>query len=125
MIAKPIYESLPLTYLIIGGAGIVTAQPIYALAAAVVVYLFGGYIYNQRSANRRTDPKRKRKQGFIPEFLYGQLPFLYILAAGLLTRFYPRDSSTLFSICLVTFGFYLIMRRASFRHHKIPASSFR
>ncbi|WP_394129737.1 hypothetical protein [Shewanella maritima] len=123
MLAKPIYETLPYIYLFIGGVGAIVAKPAYAIYAAILVFIYGAYIYNQRSANRRTDPKRKRKRGILPEFIYGQLPFLYILTAALIYRFYPKDSSTLFAICLVTFGFYLVIRRASFRHHKAPISS--
>ncbi|MBR9726671.1 hypothetical protein ACFOD0_07250 [Shewanella intestini] len=124
MLAKPLYEILPLTYLSVGSIGIISAQPIYALFSAVTVFLYGAYIYNQRSINRRTDPKRKRKKGFIPEFLYGQLPFLFILSAGLLNRLYPKDSSILFGIFLFTFGLYLLLRRSSFRQHKYPISSY-
>lgn len=120
MLIKPLYELLPYTYIAIGGVSILILQQEYAIAAAVVVFLFGARIYNLRSQNRRTDTKRRRKEGLWPDWLYGYMPFLYILSAALLYRFIPKDSSALFAICLVTFGTYLLLRRSSYRRHKIP-----
>jgi uncharacterized membrane protein YfcA len=120
MLIKPLYELLPYTYIAIGGVSILLLQQEYAIAAAVVVFLCGARIYNLRSQNRRTDTKRRRKEGIWPDWLYGYMPFLYILSAALLYRFIPKDSSALFAICLVTFGTYLLLRRSSYRRHKIP-----
>lgn len=120
MLIKPVYELLPFAYIGIGGASILLLQNDYAIAASVCVFLFGAHIYNLRSQNRRTDSKRKRKDGIWPQWLYGQLPFFYILSAAILYRFFPKTSSSLFAICLVTFGFYLILRRSLYRHHKVP-----
>ncbi|MCL1141448.1 hypothetical protein [Shewanella gaetbuli] len=120
MLIKPIYELLPFTYIAIGSASLLVLQQEYAIAAAVFVYVFGARIYNLRSQNRRTDQKRKRKEGIWPEWLYGYLPFIYILSAVLLYRYDPKESSSLFAICLLTFGAYLIIRRSSYRKHKIP-----
>ena len=120
MLIKPVYELLPYTYMTIGGVSILLLQQQYAIAAAVMVYLFGARIYTLRSENRRTDLKRRRKEGIWPDWLYGYLPFLYILSAALLYRFFPKDSSALFAICLLTFGTYLLLRRSTYRRHKIP-----
>ena len=120
MLIKPVYELLPYSYMIVGTVSLFLLEPSYALVASTVVYLYGAHVYNLRSKNRRTDPKRKRKTGAIPETLYGLLPFIYVFSALSLYRFYPRDSSTLFALCLVTYGAYLIMRRSSYRHHKYP-----
>ncbi|GGB59965.1 hypothetical protein K8B83_18065 [Shewanella inventionis] len=120
MLIKPIYELLPYSYMIVGTASIFLLEPSYALAASIVVYLYGAHIYNLRSKNRRTDPKRKRKAGALPETLYGLMPFIYVFSALSLYRFYPKDSSTLFALCLATYGAYLFMRRSSYRHHKYP-----
>lgn len=122
MLIKPLYELLPFSYMVIGCVSIFLLEPNYALIASVVVYLYGAHIYNLRSKNRRTDAKRKRKSGLIPETLYGLMPFIYVLTAVSLYRFYPRDSSTLFALCLITYGVYLILRRSSYRHHKLPRS---
>ena len=122
MLIKPVYELLPYTYIAVGGLSTLIVEPIYALVAGIIVYLFGARLYNLRSLNRRTDSKRRRKYGMFPEFIYGLLPFIYILSAGLLYRFYPKDSSTLFAISLVTFGMYLLIRRSSYRHHRTPQS---
>jgi hypothetical protein len=120
MLIKPLYESLPFTYMIIGYVSIFLLEPNYVLIASVVVYLYGAYIYTLRSKNRRTDPKRKRKSGFIPETLYGLLPFIYVLIAASLYNFYPKDSSTLFALCLTAYGGYLFLSRLSYRHHRLP-----
>jgi len=120
MLIKPFYELLPFIYMIIGILSIFLLEPNYAIIASVVVYLYGAHIYNLRSKNRRTDLKRKRKSGFMPETLYGLMPFNYVLIAVSLYHFYPRDSSTLFALCLTTYGGYLFLRRVSFRHHRLP-----
>ncbi|MDP5145157.1 hypothetical protein ORI98_01710 [Shewanella sp. ULN5] len=121
MLIKPVYELLPYTYIVIGGVSVLMLQQQYAIAAAILLYLLGARIYNLRSENRRTDIKRKRREGFIPDWLYAYMPFLYILSAALLYRFYPKDSSALLAICLLTFGTYLLLRRSTYRRHKIPA----
>ncbi|MBB1440674.1 hypothetical protein H5202_18775 [Shewanella sp. SG41-4] len=120
MLIKPLYELLPFTYMVVGSVSIFLLEPSYALIASIVVYFYGAHIYNLRSKNRRTDPKRKRKAGYIPETIYGLLPFIYVLSAVSLYRFYPRDSSTLFALCLTTYGSYLFLRRLSYRHHRLP-----
>jgi uncharacterized membrane protein len=120
MLIKPLYELLPFTYMIIGCVSIFLLEPNYVLIASVVVYLYGAYIYTLRSKNRRTDPKRKRKSGFMPETLYGLLPFIYVLIAASLYNFYPKNSSTLFALCLTTYGGYLFLSRLSYRHHRLP-----
>ena len=120
MLIKPVYELLPYTYIVIGGVSVLLLQQQYAIAAAILMYLLGARIYNLRSENRRTDMKRKRREGILPDWLYGYMPFLYILSAVLLYRFYPKDSSALFAICLITFGMYLLLRRSTYRRHKIP-----
>ncbi|WP_445946679.1 hypothetical protein [Shewanella sp.] len=124
MLIKPIYELLPFTYMAIGGLSLLYLEPKYAIAAAILIYLLGARIYILRSNNRRTDLKRKRKQGIMPQTLYNYLPFLCILAASILYRLVPRDSSVLIAICLLTYGLYILMRRASYRNHRVPASSF-
>ncbi|MGX9463495.1 hypothetical protein ACWXWU_20050 [Shewanella sp. A14] len=120
MLIKPLYELLPFTYMFIGSVSIFLLEPNYALIASVLVYLYGAHVYNLRSKNRRTDLKRKRKSGFMPETLYGLLPFIYVLIAAGLYRFYPKDSSTLFALCLTTYGGYLFFRRLNYRHHRFP-----
>lgn len=124
MLIKPVYELLPFTYLTIGVVSLLYLEPKYAIVAAIIVYLLGASIYNLRSNNRRTDPKRKRKHGMLPEFAYNFLPFIYILSASMLYRFYPKDSSALIAILLVTYGVYVLLRRASYRNHRTPASNF-
>jgi hypothetical protein len=124
MLIKPIYELLPFTYMAIGGLSLLYLEPQYAIAAAVLVYLLGARIYILRSNNRRTDLKRKRKQGIMPSTLYNYLPFICILAASALYRFVPKDSTVLIAICLLTYGLYILIRRASYRNHRVPISSF-
>ncbi|QIR15219.1 hypothetical protein [Shewanella aestuarii] len=121
MLIKPVYELLPFTYLGIGGISILLLEQNYAIAASIVVFFFGARIYNLRSQNRRTDHKRRRKTGIWPDWFYGFIPFIYIISAAILYRFYPKGSTTLFALCLVTFGVYLLLRRSSYRHHKMPA----
>ncbi|WP_350432779.1 hypothetical protein ABIS04_04955 [Shewanella sp. H8] len=120
MVIKPLYELLPFTYMIVGSMSIFLLEPNFAVIASIVVYLYGAHIYNLRSKNRRTDLKRKRKSGLIPETLYGLLPFIYVLTAVGIYRYYPRDSSTLFALCLTSYGLYLFLRRLSYRHHRLP-----
>jgi hypothetical protein len=124
MLIKPIYELLPFTYMAIGGLSLLYLEPKYAIAAAILVYILGARIYILRSNNRRTDLRRKRKQGLMPSAVYNYLPFICILAASALYRFVPKDSSALIAICLLTYGIYILMRRASYRNHRVPVSSF-
>lgn len=122
MLIKPIYEILPLTYIIVGGGSVVFLQEPYAIIASLLVFFYGAHIWNQRSKNRRTDKKRKRVDGFIPESLYGYTPFIYIMSAGLIFRFLPKDSGVLIAACLLAYGAYILIRRISYRHHKLPTA---
>lgn len=124
MLMKPFYELLPFAYLSTGVLSLLYLEPKYAIVAALVLYFLGARIYNLRSNNRRTDPKRKRKQGMWPSSLYSFLPFIYILSASMLYRFSPKDSTTIVAICLLTYGLYVLARRASYRHHRAPISNF-
>ncbi|GIU51674.1 MULTISPECIES: hypothetical protein [Shewanella] len=120
MLIKPIYEILPLTYMIVGAGSVALLKEPYAILASLLVFFYGAHIWNQRSKNRRTDRKRKRIDGILPESIYGYLPFIYIMSAGLIFRFLPKDSGVVISICLFTYGAYVLLRRISYRHHKIP-----
>ncbi|WP_394200129.1 hypothetical protein [Shewanella waksmanii] len=123
MIAKSIYEVLPYSYLTLGGSSMLVLENTFAVIAALVIFMMGARVYNLRSKNRRTDPVRKRKSRGLPESLYDLLPFIYLCTAFLLFRFYPQGAGPILGICLLTYSFYILLRRISYRQHKIPAEN--
>lgn len=125
MLIKPLYEILPLTYMLVGAGSVAFLKEPYIMIASILVFFYGAHIWNQRSKNRRTDKKRKRIDGVLPESIYGYMPFTYIMSAGLIFRFFPKDSGILISICLLTYGSYILIRRISYRHHKLPTTAVR
>lgn len=125
MLIKPIYEILPLTYMLVGAGSVSLLQEPYTIIASLLVFFYGAHIWNLRSKNRRTDKKRKRRDGMLSESIYGYMPFIYIMSAGLIFRFLPKDSAVLVSIFLLTYGSYILLRRINYRHHKLPTAAIR
>lgn len=123
MIAKSIYEVLPYSYLTLGGSSMLVLENSFAVAASLVIFIMGGRVYSLRSKNRRTDPVRKRKARGLPEPMYDLLPFLYLCTAFLLFRYYPQGLGPILGICLLTYSLYILIRRISYRQHRIPAEN--
>lgn len=122
MLAKPLYEILPYVYMALGSSSFITLDINYAMITATVIFILGARIYIQRSQNRRTDPARRRKSGYFPEVIYNFLPFIYLFAALSIFKFMPKDLYPLLAICLLSYSLYILLRRALYRRHRLPAS---
>lgn len=118
MLSKPIYEALPLSYVIVGGLGITLLDSVLAQAACIIIFLFGSWIYSLRSQNRRTDPSKRRKKGILPHYIYEHIPSLYLLTALLIQRV---DSTHIpvITLVLLSYAAYLMVRRRQYRKHKV------
>ena len=117
MLSKPIYEALPFCYLSLGSLSFMLLPSIYAQTLGIVIFLFGSHIYLLRSSNRRTDPKRRHKKGWLPAFIYEHIPRLFLLLSLLLLKV---DSTTIpiISLLLMSSALYLALRRSLYRKHK-------
>ncbi len=125
MLIKPLYEILPYTYMIVGAASVPFIEQPYIVVASILVFFYGAHVWNLRSRNRRTDKKRKRVEGYLPDSIYGFMPFIYIISAVITFRFFPQDSAQLLSIGLFTYGGYILLRRISYRCHKHPSRNIK
>lgn len=120
MISRPVYEALPVSYIIIGATSLLTFEQGYAIASAIVIFVIGANIYNMRSHNRRTDPIKKRKYGGMPISTYNFAPFLYLLLAILIFKFYPSDLTPAISIGFMAYSLFILFKRSSNRRHRTP-----
>ena len=122
MLTKPVYEALPYGYMALGVASFMLLEPNYALIASAVIFVLGARIYTMRSQNRRTDPIKRRKSGGIPKMIYDLLPFLYLLGALSIFKFLPEKFYPLLAILLLSYSFYILVRRKLYRRHKLPVT---
>ncbi|WP_330148887.1 hypothetical protein [Shewanella xiamenensis] len=122
MLAKPVYEVLPFGYMILGCLSFMLLEPDYVLIAALVVFVLGARIYNLRSQNRRTDPVKRRKSGYLPKTIYDLLPFIYLFSALAIFKFFPKNLYPLLAIMLLSYSFHILVRRSIHRRHKIPTT---
>ncbi|WOT04314.1 hypothetical protein [Shewanella youngdeokensis] len=124
MLSRPFYEALPYSYIAIGTCCLLLLEQTLVQILAVVVYILGSRVYALRSANRRTDPKKRRKRGRIPSYLYEHIPSLCLLGSILLTKL-DLKAAPIFALICCSYGIYLFVLRASYRKHQIVASEFR
>jgi hypothetical protein len=120
MLSKPLYEILPLGYIVIGSTSILLLEEGWAMVAAFTVFYLGTKVYNMRSQNRRTDPMRKRKKGKVPVSLYNTLPFVYLFIAVIVLKSSATGLATVISLSLMSYSVYVLMRRAAYRRHQLP-----
>ncbi|MFT5704875.1 MAG: hypothetical protein ACI8SK_000828 [Shewanella sp.] len=121
MLSRPLYEILPLSYIAIGSASILWLDEKWALVAAFTVFYLGTKVYNMRSQNRRTDPSRKRKKGNFPLELYNALPFVYLFIAIIILKSSATGLGAIISVSLMLYSLYLLIKRSTYRRHKLPA----
>lgn len=119
MLSKPLYEILPLGYIIFGSTSMLLLEEDWALVAAFTIFYLGTKVYNMRSQNRRTDPMRKRKKGGIPATLYNGLPFLYLLIAVIILKSSATVLGVGISLSLVSYSLYVLMKRSAYRRHQL------
>lgn len=118
MLAKPIYEALPYSYLLVGALAISKIDSTIAQGLGVLLFLFGSQIYVLRSDNRRTDRASRRKKGIIPRFIYERIPAFYLLS-GLLVLKIESTYSPVISLIIISYAAYLAIRRSQYRKHKV------
>lgn len=120
MLTRTVYEALPVSYVALGGSTLFLLEQSLALISASIVFWLGAKVYNMRSNNRRTDSKRKRKSGYIPESVYSLLPFAYLFGAILLFRSDAKGAGIVLALILLSYSLYILIRRSSYRQHKLP-----
>lgn len=117
MLTKPIYEILPVSYMLIGATSLLMLDQGYAIVFSLVIFTLGAKIYTMRSQNRRTDLLKKRKSGTLPRSVYDATPFVYLLLATLVFKLLPSGIGPVIGIVLMTYSVYILARRSSNRHH--------
>lgn len=117
MLTKPIYEILPVSYMLIGATSLLMLDQGYAIVFSLVIFTLGAKIYTMRSQNRRTDPLRKRKSGTLPRSVYDATPFVYFLLATLVFKLLPSGIGPVIGIVLMTYSVYILVIRSSNRRH--------
>lgn len=121
MLSKPVYEALPYTYLAVGSISVMMLEQTYAQLFSILLFLMGSRVYALRSQNRRTDSKRRRKEGKLPAFIYEHTPYLYVLTALLLLKLDSKLAPVL-SIILFSYALYIFARRSMNRKHTTVTS---
>ena len=117
MLSKPVYEALPYTYLAIGSISVMMLEQTYAQVFSILLFLMGSRVYALRSSNRRTDPKKRRRKGLLPAFIYEHMPYIYILTALLLLKL-DSKLAPVFSMVLISYALYIVISLAMYRKHK-------
>ncbi|RKF14255.1 hypothetical protein DBZ36_16450 [Alginatibacterium sediminis] len=118
MLARPIYEALPLMYLVLGALSIVFLEPALAKIGGLLLFMSGSITWVMRSnARRRDDFKTHHVQGiFLPEAYYEFFPFLLLGISVLLAAFYFNGPGIVFMILASLRGLQLIYLRSRYRH---------
>ncbi len=117
MILKPVYEVMPYLYLIAGSVIVVTL-PGAAIAAGLLLYAFGAWLWLVRSDRRRVNsryPKSVGSRFFWGDTLYELQPFLYILLGVLVVGLLQHDLRLLMGPLMVLTGMVVLMVRHSER----------
>ncbi|WP_394146766.1 hypothetical protein [Shewanella atlantica] len=122
MIAKSLYEALPISYITIGSASILMLEQRAAIFFAIILFALGAKIYDMRSQNRRTDPLKKRKAGKLPDSLYNFIPFIYLFAATLVFKLYPTIYGAMIGAGIIAYSLYILIKRSSYRRHALTES---
>jgi len=121
VIPKPVYEVLPYIYLIAGSV-IIAALPGGAIAAGLLLYAFGAWLWLVRSDRRRLNSRHPKSVGsrfYWGDSLYELQPFLYILLGVLVVGQLQHDIRLLMGPLMVLAGVVVLTIRASART-KLP-----
>lgn len=129
VIAKPIYEPLPIAYLLIAIGIIFWIDNSLALVSGALFYCAGAMIWVRRSVFRR-DQRIKAKKGHshiktramnalfnLPENVYELLPFAYI-ATGFMIFYIQPDRLGLVLAALCCFAGSLVLALRSTNRHR-------
>lgn len=118
MLPKPIYEVMPIAYLVVGSALVVGSEHDLLFIAGCALFVAGSMIAFLRSEFRRLDDHNTplHKLIFLPEYLYEMLPFAYLLVSLLLIRYADSRISHVVAAILVSYGFIRLYQRYRNRH---------
>ncbi|WP_372869719.1 hypothetical protein [Shewanella sp.] len=120
MLSRALYEPLPHACMLAASATLIWHQSILSLSAGLLLFFMGARIYILRSANRRTDPARKRKNGRLPQFLYELFPFACLAFSMLLLSMNGTGWQIVPSLMLISYGLYVLASRTNYRKHQRP-----
>jgi len=117
MLPTLLYEALPLIYIASGSVMLTTGQSSLTLAAAVLLYFAGAFIWIMRSENRRTDRRTgpSHKFIFLPEALYEFKPFFYLFIGLLLIR---NEVFLIAGALIIFWALFCEIRRSRNRKHQ-------
>ena len=120
MIPKPLYESLPYLYMVIGIAVLVALGNYFAMFSGLMLFLAGSLIWILRSDHRRASRKQR---GPIPYWLYELQPFLYA-SLGVSLGFYSQNVYFYPSAMILTVaGMQVWYLRSVQRRHRMPVNN--
>jgi len=117
MLPTLLYEALPLIYLSSGSVMLTIGQSTLTLAAAVLLFFAGAFIWIMRSENRRTDHRvgPAHKFIFLPETLYEFKPFFYLFIGLLLLR---NEEFLIAGSLIIFWALVCEVRRSRHRQHQ-------
>lgn len=126
MISKPVYNLMPYLYLLAGGVIIITL-PGAAIAAGLLLYAYGAWLWLVRSDRRRVNSRQPASVGsrfYWGETLYELQPFFYILLGVFLIALIEHDLRLLMGPLMMLTGVAVLAIRASARKKiaQLPAS---
>ncbi len=119
MLTKPIYEALPLTYLVTGAGSFLTLEQGYGVLAGLLLYSMGSLLWVMRSNFRRKDKNRSpgNKRLITPEWLYEFVPFIYLAMAGFVLSLNAHILLTVLVSLLSFHSMHILYMR---HKHRVP-----
>ncbi|MEH6627312.1 MAG: hypothetical protein V7739_12780 [Motiliproteus sp.] len=119
VIQKPVYESLPYVYIVIGVAVVIALESPLTFLSGALFYAAGSAVWVMRSGYRRknTDKQVSNRRGRVlfPEKVYEFLPFIYIGAGILLVVMFDTYLAYIPGGILCMAGMLVWMIRAIYR----------
>jgi|TARA_R110001606_G_scaffold12284_2_gene52732 hypothetical protein len=103
MLAKPIYESIPYCYVIVGGLCILLFSTVLPTAIGIFLFFNGANIWRLRSNSRRKDHKVNRIKVNKHFYYYEFKPFILFMCGLLLIHWVANELVILagIMICLI------------------------
>ncbi len=115
MLSKPIYETLPYGYLIIGASLMFASNSMTTAIPAILLFLAGAVVWVLRSNARRQDNAINRKKHLESSMLYELKPFLCLLAGMFALAWFNSPVTQFFALLLCVVSFWIILVRATYR----------
>jgi accessory gene regulator protein AgrB len=111
MLAKPIYESVPYCYILLGAGCLLIAANVIPTLIGLFVFFNGANIWRLRSNARRVDHKVNRKRVKKHYYYYEFKPFILLALSFLLLNWFPHQLITVASLMMGSIALLIIVLR--------------